>query len=112
LNQLPLPRLTSGHPTFDALVRASARLTCTTEAYAEVWREATGEPWMPASAVTQPEARQALRDEVDARVAHLFGLSWDEFAHVLGSFRLAIPEGAVGRARLAALERAYVEVAP
>jgi len=110
LQQLPLPRLTAGHPTFDALVRAAAQLTCTTPAYAALWEQVTGAAWTPDSGVTDPAARQAVRDTMDAQVAHLFGLSWDEFSHILRTFPLVFPDTAAGAARLKAVERAYVEV--
>ncbi|MBK8136678.1 MAG: hypothetical protein IPK52_12690 [Chloroflexi bacterium] len=112
MKQLPLPRLMPGHPAFDALVSAAARLTCTRPVFAPLWQQVIGSPWSPESGVTDPDARRLLRDEIDARVAHLFGLSWDEFAHILRTFPLVFPDNAVGQARLKALERAYVEWAP
>jgi hypothetical protein len=59
--------------------------------------------WTPASGVTDPVERQHLRDELDALVAHLYGLSRAEFAHILGAFPLVFPEDASGRARKARL---------
>ena len=94
------------------MVSAAARLTCTRPVYAPLWEQVTGTPWTSESGVTDPDARRALRDEIDARVAHLFGLSWDEFAHILRTFPLVFPPNAVGEARMKALERAYVTLAP
>jgi len=110
MKQLPMPRLTAGHPTFDALVSAAARLTCTTDAYAALWEQVTGAAWTAESGVVEKSARQALRDEIDAQVAHLFGLSWPEFEHILRTFPLVFPNTAAGAARLKGLERAYVMV--
>lgn len=110
VHQLPLPRLTAGHPVFDALVRSAAKLTCTTAAYAALWEQVTGAGWTPESGVTDSAARQTLRDDIDARVAHLFGLSWAEFEHILRTFPLVFPDNAAGAARLKALEKAYVTV--
>src|SRR5690606_38116829 len=84
LYQLPVPRLTSGHPFFNALVPRAARLTCTTHHFADLWQEVMGTPWPddplvcppPRSGDPEIEAlRQRLRDEIDALVAHLYGLS-------------------------------------
>jgi len=38
--------------------------------------------------VTDPEERANLRAELDAMVAHLYGLTEEEFAHVLSTFPL------------------------
>jgi hypothetical protein len=51
--------------------------------------------------------RQTLRDEIDALVAHLYGLSRDEFDHILGTFPLVFPDTDAGRARRAALLATY-----
>ena len=63
----------------------------------------TGEAWTPASAASDPAERQRLRDAIDALVAHLYGLSRAEFAHILGAFPLVFPDDAAGRARRAGL---------
>jgi hypothetical protein len=91
LSQGPVPRLQSGNRFFDALVPRAARLTCTTPHFADLWQSVMGTPWEPPSGVTDPAARQRLRDEIDALVAHLYGLSRDDFAHILGTFPLVFP---------------------
>jgi hypothetical protein len=70
-----------------------------------------GEAWTPASSATDPVARQRLRDELDALVAHLYGLSRAEFAHILGAFPLVFPEDAQGKAKRAALLAVYDGIA-
>lgn len=59
-----------------------------------------GEPWPddpyicppPRSGDPEIEAlRQRLRDEIDALVAHLYGLSREDFAHILSTFPLVFP---------------------
>jgi len=40
---------------------------------------------------TYPERRGALRAEIDGLVAHLYGLTEEEFVHVLASFPV-VPE--------------------
>jgi hypothetical protein len=51
--------------------------------------------------------RQRLRDEIDAIVAHLYGLTRDEYDHILGTFPLVFPDTDEGRARRAATLAAY-----
>jgi len=108
---LPLPRLNSGSLYFDALVPRAARLTCTTDAFAALWKEVTGKKWKPADGATDPAERQQLRDEIDALVAHLYGLSRDDFAHILGTFPLVFPDDAQGHQKQAALLGVYDEFA-
>jgi hypothetical protein len=45
-------------------------------------------PSIPVYGVTDPVERACLRAELDGLVAHLYGLSHDEFAHILASFPL------------------------
>ncbi len=105
--QLPVPRLTAGDPCFDAIVPRAARLTCTTAAFADLWREVMGAPWDAGQAATDPAERQRLRDEIDALVAHLYGLTRDEFAHILAAFPLVFPDDAAGKQKKAALLATY-----
>ncbi|HYO88009.1 MAG TPA: hypothetical protein VER79_05130, partial [Candidatus Limnocylindrales bacterium] len=51
--------------------------------------------------------RQRLRDEIDALVAHLYGLSRDDYAHILASFPLVFPDTDAGHIRMAAVLAAY-----
>lgn len=119
LYQSPMPRLTAGNPYFDALVQRAAQLTCTRSEFADLWREVVGSAWVdPATIaandddsalrpVVNPAARQILRDEIDALVAHLYGLSRAEFAHILGTFPLVFPDDADGQAKKEALLAQY-----
>jgi len=109
--QLPVPRETSGDPIFDAIVPRAARLTCTRAEFAGLWQAVTGDVWTPASGASDPAERQRLRDEIDALVAHLYGLRRGEFAHILGAFPLVFPEDAAGRARHAGLLAEYEKMA-
>ena len=119
--QLPIPRLTAGNPYFDALVPRAARLVCVREAFADLWQEVMGTGWTlpdphpgppPNSGegerpVVEAGARQRVRDEIDAIVAHLYGLERDEFGHILRTFPLVFPANAAGEAKLAALLAEY-----
>jgi hypothetical protein len=109
--QLPLPRLTAGHPVFDAIVPRAARLSCTSPAFAPLWQAVMGTPWSPSHAATDPATRQRLRDELDALVAHLYGLTRDEFAHILATFPLVFPPTPEGNAKKSTLLRIFEEIA-
>ncbi len=87
--QLPVPRLSTGDRFFAPIVERAAKLTCTTPAYDALAREAglRGHE----QGVTNGVARARLRAEIDGMVAHLYGLTEDEFAHVLTTFPL-VPE--------------------
>jgi hypothetical protein len=105
--QLPIPRLNSSNPHFDALVPRAARLTCTRAEFADLWQDVMGEAWDESKGATDPAERQRLRDEIDAIVAHLYGLSRDDFDHILGTFPLVFPDNEVGKAKRAALLAVY-----
>ena len=55
-----------------------------------------GEEWDEEKGATDPDERQRLRDELDALVAHLYGLSRDDFEHILGTFPLVFPDDEEG----------------
>ncbi len=103
MKSLPLPRLTAGNPYFEAIVPRAARLTCTTPAFAALWQEVMGEPWDETKGATDPAQRQQLRNELDALVAHLYGLNRADFAHILGTFPLVFPSTPEGAAKKEAL---------
>lgn len=89
IEQLPLPRLTDADPRFRPVVERSARLIGTTADYDELLTEIFG-----AKATHQTYGaindgdRQRLRAELDALVAQLYGLTEEEFAHILTTFPL------------------------
>src|SRR5690606_23512438 len=60
MKALPIPRLTAGHPVFDAIVPRAARLSCTSPAFAPLWQAVMGTPWSPNLAATDPATRQHL----------------------------------------------------
>ncbi|MCK6580968.1 MAG: SAM-dependent methyltransferase [Anaerolineae bacterium] len=118
LYQLPLPRLTPGNPYFAALLDRSLKLSCTSQHFADLWYEVTGMVWPNDIYICPPPRtgdleihtiRQRLRDESDALVAHLYGLSRDDFAHILGTFPLVFPNTSEGEAKKAALLAVYDE---
>ena len=98
VKQLPLPRLTAGNPHFEAIVPRAAQLSCPTAAFAPLWEAVMGRPWSLDQVATEPLHRQQLRNELDAIVAHLYGLSEAELAHILATFPLvpdAVKEGVI-----------------
>ena len=115
LYQLPIPRLTSGNWFFDQIVPRAARLICIDEEFAELWEETFKPEWREIAKTSKvrgwesltekwtPECgvygwvyinnekrddgdRAQLRAEIDALVAHLYGLTKDEFAYILDTF--------------------------
>ena len=130
--QLPLPRQQAGNQFFDAIVPRAAALTCTTPAFADLWEAVMPTPWQmedrpqttdhkqPSSVVgrpssvlrptTDPTRRQQLRDELDALIAHLYGLSRDDFAHILTTCPLVFPDTPAGEVKKGALLAVYDRV--
>jgi hypothetical protein len=107
METLPLPRLTSGNPYFDAIVPRAARLTCTRAEFADLWQSVMGELWDESKGAADPAERQRLRVEIDAIAAHLYGLSREDFDHILGTFPLVFPDTDAGKAKRSALLAVY-----
>jgi hypothetical protein len=89
LYQLPVPRLTSADSAFRPIVERAARLVCTTPEFDDLAREVFG-PRADSATVgaTEFTDRAQLRAELDGLVAHLYGLTEDQFAHILSTFPL------------------------
>ena len=88
--QMTIPRLTATDKEFAPIVERAARLICTTPEFDALAVEAGLSPLSPGPVygVTDPVERARLRAELDGMIAHLYGLSHDEFAHILASFPL------------------------
>jgi hypothetical protein len=82
--QLPVPRLIESDPAFAPIVNAAARLICTTPEFDALAQEVG--LGSHANGATDPADRAKLRAELDGRIAHLYGLTEDEFAHILRTF--------------------------
>jgi hypothetical protein len=102
--QLSIPRLTSHDFAFPPILSRSAKLICTTPEFDDLAREVG--LGSHKNGVTDPTERAKLRAELDGMIAHLYGLTEEEFIHVLSTF--PIVEQSV---KDAALE-AYRELAP
>ena len=68
-----------------------------------------GDEWDESSGATDPAERQRLRDEIDAIVAHLYGLSREDFDHILGTFPLVFPDTDAGWLKRRRLLEVYDE---
>ena len=84
--QLPVPRLNQGDRFFDWIVRRAAQLICTTPNFDELAAEVgLGSHH---NGVTDPVGRAKLRAELDGIIAHIYGLTEEDFSHVLSTFPL------------------------
>ncbi|MGI6388571.1 MAG: ATP-binding protein, partial [Kiritimatiellia bacterium] len=93
LYQLPVPRLTEKDAAFRPIVERAVRLICTTPEFDELAKEIFGEPATAMSVgAPDPAERAKLRAELDGLVAHLYGLTEEEFAHILTTFPLVSDE--------------------
>jgi hypothetical protein len=84
--QLPLPRLNPIDLWYQAIVERAAKLICTTEEFAELWEEVMKTKWSEKLATTNEYERNKLRAELDGIIAHIYGLSEEEFTYILSTF--------------------------
>jgi len=85
--QLPIPRLTAKDAAFAPIITRAAKLICNAPEFDALAKEVG----LESHSVTDPAERARLRAELDGLVAHLYGLTESEFAHVLTAFPL-VPE--------------------
>jgi hypothetical protein len=86
---IPVPRLSASDPRFSPIVQRAARLTCTTPEFDDLAKSVGLKTHKDGT--TDPAERARLRAELDGLIAHLYGLTEAEFAHILGTFPL-VPE--------------------
>ena len=86
MNQIPMPRLIEGDDSFAGIVERAAKLICTAPEYDDLAKEVG--IGSHKKGVTNPAERQQLRAELDAIVAHLYGITEEELAHILDAFPL------------------------
>lgn len=82
--QLPVPRLTTGEKYFKEIVQRAAQLICTTPEFDELAQEVG--LGSHKEGVTNEVKRGKLRAELDGIIAHLYGLTEEEFAYILTTF--------------------------
>ena len=84
--QLPIPRLTEQDLEFAPIVNRAAKLICTTPEFDDLAQEVGLDNHK--NGVTDLTERARLRAELDGMIAHLYGLTEEEFSHILGTFPL------------------------
>jgi hypothetical protein len=84
--QCPVPRLDKSDAQFRGIVHRAARLICTTPEFDDLAKTVGLKSHQDGA--TDPTERARLRAELDGLVAHLYGLSEEEFTHILGTFPL------------------------
>jgi len=98
--QLPVPRLTAQDPPFKPIVTRAAQLICTTPEYDDLAKEVADLAGLrDLRGLTDSQQRTQVRAELDGMIAHLYGLTEEEFRHILGTFPLVkeeVKEAAVG----------------
>src|SRR5437867_12131794 len=90
------------------IIEQTAKLICTTPEFQTLWEAVMpGVPWsLNVVAIDQAE-RAKLRAELDGMIAHLYGLTEDEFRHILSTFPLV--KNSVKNAVLAAYREFSLE---
>lgn len=106
INQLPIPRLKPTHKWYKPIIERAAKLICTTEQFAELWEEVMKTKWSEKVGATDEAERNKLRAELDGIIAHIYGLTGEEFTYILTTFPI-VPLAQ----KQAALEY-YKEIAP
>lgn len=80
-NGLPVPRPERNNPLWQRVVELAGRLAAVDDRYAE-WADAVGVEYGP----LDPDEKDAMIFELDAVVAHLYGLSEDQLTHIFETF--------------------------
>ncbi|GAC1381026.1 MAG: hypothetical protein NVSMB33_07490 [Ktedonobacteraceae bacterium] len=103
--QLPIPRLSTDNQYCKATAERVAHLVCVGSEFNELRHELLGD--VNAHVATDAVERRQLQAEIDGLVAHLYGLTEDEFIHVLNTFPLVkqpVKDAALDAYRQFALE--------
>jgi len=82
--QLSIPRLKKGDRWFDEIVERAAKLICTTPEFDKLAKEVG--LGSHRDGVTNEVERAKLRAELDGMIAHIYGLTEEEFAYILTTF--------------------------
>jgi len=90
VNRVPFPPRLIAMPF---VLRSGLRLTCNHSGYEPLWREQVGDAWreegkppMTWPVLATDDERWEVRAAIDAVVADAYGLSRDQYAHVLSTF--------------------------
>jgi len=82
----PCPRLKPEDTWYLPIIERSARLICTSDEYAELWEEVMKTKWSINVAANNDSERNQIKAELDGIIAHIYGLTEDEFVYVLATF--------------------------
>ena len=110
--QLPIPRLTESDRYFSEIVQRAAKLICTTPEYDELAQEVGLASHT--NGITNESERAKLRAELDGMIAHLYGLTEEEFAYILSTFPIVaepVKQAALEAYRTFALMSGDAEIA-
>jgi hypothetical protein len=80
----PVPRLQKGDRWFDEIVERAAKLICTTPEFDDLAKEVG--LGSHKNGVTNEVERGKLRAELDGMIAHIYGLTEEEFVYILTTF--------------------------
>ena len=83
LNPFPVPRPDTGSPLRKRVIELSGRLACPDDRYLD-WAKNIGVDCGP----LEDSEKQDMIEELDAVVAHLYGLSESQLAHVFETFHV------------------------
>lgn len=81
-NSLPIPRPQPDDPRRLRVIEIAGRLAAVDARY-QTWANAVG---VPVGSVTSADLKEALIAELDALVAHLYGLNRTQLCHVFATF--------------------------
>ena len=93
LYQLPLPKPNNSHYNYLTISLRAAKLICTNSDFDGLAKDIGLKPnasggGSPKYGISEPIARGKIRSELDGLIAHLYGLTETEFAHILTTFPL------------------------
>ena len=80
---MPVPRVSSEHSLMHRVVSLSGRLASPDERFAG-WAKAVGVQYGP----LEPDEKEDMIHELDAVVAHLYGLTQDHLTHIFETFHV------------------------
>ncbi len=95
--ELPIPRYSNKEPFFNEIIERAAKLICTTPEFDDFAKEVG--LGSHENGVTDDAGRQRLKNEIDAYVAKIYGLTRAELVHILFNFPIVqrehpeIPDG-------------------
>ena len=84
--QMPVPRLREHDELFEPIMERSGRLTCISPEFDDLAKKVGIRSYT--EGITDATGRAELRAELDGLIAHLYGLTEEEFAHILSTFPL------------------------